>query len=147
MTSAAIWDSFLTTQTAALPYSILDYSIIMKMMRIKKVLFSKWTWITRRSYTTETTTIHLLQIMTIEPDITGVKQHSLRAQYFGSACLYSRKLICSFFPKKDYVVLGQLLRLYLDRGMRLGKVHRAIRLNYLPMLQATLQITQKNASS
>ena len=65
--------------------------------------------------------------MTIEPEITYEKQHNLRAQYFGAACPYSRKLICSFFTKKHYVVLGQLLRFSLDRGMRLVKVHRAIR--------------------
>ena len=32
-----------------------------------------------------------------------------------------------FLQKKHYVVLGQLLRFYLDRGMRLVKLHRAIR--------------------
>ena len=50
------------------------------------------------------------EVMTIEPGITGEKQHNLRSQYFGAACPYSRKLICSFLPKKHYVVLGQLLR-------------------------------------
>ena len=34
-----------------------------------------------------------LEIMTIEPEITGVMQHNQRAQYFGAACPYSRKLI------------------------------------------------------
>ena len=37
------------------------------------------------------------EIMTIEPKITGKKQHNLRAQYFGAACPYSRKHICFFF--------------------------------------------------
>ena len=55
------------------------------------------------------------EAMTIEPEITGEKQHNLRAQYFGAACPYSRKLICSFLQKKHYVVLGQLLCFYLDR--------------------------------
>ena len=50
------------------------------------------------------------KVMTIEPEITGEKQHNLRAQYFVAAYPYSRKLICSFLPKKHYVVLGQLLR-------------------------------------
>ena len=50
------------------------------------------------------------EVMIIEPEITGEKQHNLRAQYFGASCSYSRKLFCSFFPKKHYVVLGQLLR-------------------------------------
>ena len=67
------------------------------------------------------------EVMTIEPEITFEKQHNLRAQYIGADCLYSRKLICSFFPKNHYLVIGQLLSFYLDRGMRLVKVHRAIR--------------------
>ena len=70
--------------------------------------------------------------MTIEPEITGEKQHNLRAQYFGAACPYRRKLICSFLQKKHYVVLGQLLRFYFDRGMRLVKVHRSIRFKASP---------------
>ena len=70
--------------------------------------------------------------MTIEPEITGEKQHNLRAQYFGAACPFSRKLICSFLSKKHYVVLWQLLRFDLDRGMRLVKVHRAICFNSSP---------------
>ena len=67
------------------------------------------------------------EVMTIEHEITGEKQHNLRAQYFGAACNYSRKLICSFLPIKHYVVLSQQLRFYLDRGMKLVKVHRVIR--------------------
>ena len=66
------------------------------------------------------------EMMSIEPEITGKKQHNLRAQYLSAACPYSRKLTCSFLPKKQYVVLGQLLRFYLDRGMRLVKLHRPI---------------------
>ena len=72
------------------------------------------------------------EVMIIEPEITCEKQHNLRSQYFGAACLYSRKIICSFLPKKHYAVLGQLLRFYLDRGMRLMKLHRAIRFKSSP---------------
>ena len=64
--------------------------------------------------------------MTIELEITGEKLHNLCAQYFGAACPCNRKLICSVFPKKHYVVLGKLFRFYFDRRMRLIKVHRAI---------------------
>ena len=46
------------------------------------------------------------EVMTIESYITGRKQHNLRPEYFGAACQYSRKLICSFLPKKHYLVLG-----------------------------------------
>ena len=72
------------------------------------------------------------ELMTIEPEIIGEKQHNLRAQYFGAACPYSRKLIILFLPKKHYVVLGQLLRFYLDREMKLVKLHRAIRFKSSP---------------
>ena len=72
------------------------------------------------------------EVMTIKPEITGEKQHNLRALYFKAACPFSRKLICSFLPKKYYVVLGQLLFFYLDRGMRLVKVHQAICFNSSP---------------
>ena len=53
-------------------------------------------------------------VITIEHEITSEKQHNLRAQYFGAECPFSRKLICSFVLKKHYVMLGQLLRFYLN---------------------------------
>ena len=40
------------------------------------------------------------EVMTIEPEITGKKQHNLHPQYFKAACLFSRKILCSLFPKK-----------------------------------------------
>ena len=46
------------------------------------------------------------EVMTIDPEITGEKQHNRRAQYFGVACPYSRKLICSFLMRKHYVVIS-----------------------------------------
>ena len=65
--------------------------------------------------------------MNIDAEITGEKQHQLRSKYFGAACPFSRKLVCSFLPKRKYVGHGHLLRSYLDRGMKLVQVHRAIR--------------------
>ena len=75
------------------------------------------------------------EVMTISAEQTGQKQLELRAKYFAAACPHSRKLICSFLPKKRYVVLGHLLRFYLDRGMRLTKVHRGIKFTANPYLQ------------
>ena len=66
------------------------------------------------------------ELITIDAIITGVKQHELRAQYIGAACPFTKNLVCSFVAKKHYVVLGQLLAFYLDRGMYLVNVHRAI---------------------
>ena len=74
-------------------------------------------------------------VITIETKVTGEKQHNLRAQYFGAACPFSRIMICSFLPKKHYVVLGQLRRFYLDRGIKPVKVHRAIRFNSTPYVE------------
>ena len=36
------------------------------------------------------------------------KQVELRAKYYGSACPFRRKLVCSFLPKRHYVVYGHL---------------------------------------
>ena len=44
----------------------------------------------------------------IDAEITGEKQHQLRAKYFGAACPFNRKLVCSFLPKRKYVVHGHL---------------------------------------
>ena len=67
------------------------------------------------------------ELMIIKAEITGEKQHELRTQYFVAACPFTRKLVCSFLPKKHYVVLSHLRAFYLDRGMWLVNVHRAIR--------------------
>ena len=72
------------------------------------------------------------EVMTIEAEITGEKQHNLRAQYFKASFPCSRKLICLFLLKKHYVVQGHLLRFYLDRRMRLVKMNRAIRFKSSP---------------
>ena len=72
------------------------------------------------------------ETMNIDAEITGEKQHQLRAKYFGAACPFSRKLMCSFLPRRKYVVHGHLLRIYLDRGMKLVQVHRAIRFTASP---------------
>ena len=66
--------------------------------------------------------------------MTVEKQHTLRAEYVDAACPYSRRLICSFYTKKHYEVLGQLLRVYLDRGIKLVKVHFVIRFKSSPYI-------------
>ena len=74
------------------------------------------------------------ELMFITPETTGPKQHELKAKYFAAACPHSRKLICSFLPKKRYVVLGHMLRFYIERGMKLTKVHRVIKFTANPYL-------------
>ena len=54
------------------------------------------------------------ELMTIDAEITSKKQHKLRAQYFGAACPFTRKLLCAFLPTMHYVVLGELLAFSLE---------------------------------
>ena len=70
--------------------------------------------------------------MTIKHETISKLQHNLRSYYFSEACPYSRKLICLLLIKNHYVVTGQLLRFYLDRKMRLVKLHYAIRYKSSP---------------
>ena len=79
------------------------------------------------------------EVMKIEPNIAGEKQHNMRAQYFGAARPFSRKLICSFLLKTHYVVLGKLLRLYLERKMRLMQLHRAVRFKSSPYVASYIE--------
>ena len=72
------------------------------------------------------------ETMTIGAEITDEKQHQLRAKYFEAACPLSRTLEYLFLPTRKYVVHGHLLRFYLDRGMKLVRVHRAIRFTASP---------------
>ena len=50
------------------------------------------------------------ELMTIEPEITGEKQHKLRAQYFGAVCPFTRKLVCLFLPKNTTWCSGSYLQ-------------------------------------
>ena len=81
--------------------------------------------------------------MTTELEVTNSKLHNLRAMYFRAACSFMRKLICSFLPKEHYVVLGQRFWFYLDCGMRLVKVHRAIRFNSSPYVTNYIETNTK----
>ena len=133
-TSVAKWNCFWTTRTNALQSSTLDYFIIGRTNRTKKFYSRSG-----------------LGVFALAPQAgrrlfarfggdddwaseTGKNQHNLRDQNFGAACPYKQKLICSFLPKKHNVLLGQLLRFFLDRGMRLVKLHRAIRFKSLPYI-------------
>jgi len=73
------------------------------------------------------------EIMTIDVKTISNKQHELLNKYFGATNQYSRKLVSSFLPKRNYVVLGELLQFYLDNGMRLVKVNSGIHFTASPI--------------
>ena len=51
----------------------------------------------------------------------------MRKLYNGDSEPFSRKLVCSLLPKTHYVVFSETLKFYLERGLKVRKVHRAIR--------------------
>ena len=56
--------------------------------------------------------------------------------------------MCSLLPKKHYVVFSETLKFYLERGMKVTKVHRAIRFEVKAMLAdyITLNTDQRAAA-
>ena len=66
-------------------------------------------------------------------------QHKLLVDYFNGGAPGSKKLICSFLPRIRYTTFGQNLQLYLLRGMKHTKVHRAIKFTALDYLSAYIK--------
>ena len=63
--------------------------------------------------------------------------------YYGATCLSKHKFICSFLPKKHCVIYSPLLLYYLDRGLQVGKVHRAMQFNASPILKDYIDYNAK----
>ena len=55
-------------------------------------------------------------LMEIKTEMLFAKHLHLRRKYYGAATLYSRKLVCSFFPKKKYVFHSENLKFYPGAG-------------------------------
>ena len=73
----------------------------------------------------------------------STKQHQLQMKYYGATCSSKHKLICSFLPNKHYVIYSPLLLFYLERGLQVGKVHRAIQFNASPILKDYIDYNAK----
>ena len=70
------------------------------------------------------------EMMSINARMLSSKQVELYRDYYGEAGKpHSRKLICSFLPKRHYVVHSELLKYYIKIGMRLTHVHRGVKFN------------------
>ena len=54
----------------------------------------------------------------------------------------NRKLICSLSPKKHYVIFSVTLKLYIKRGMKVTKLHRAIRFETKSMIAEDIHFNQ-----
>ena len=79
------------------------------------------------------------ELLDITPEMLSETQHRLVVKYFNAAVPGNKKLICSLLNKRNYVVFGQMLQLYLIRGMKLTKVHRGIKFTAQPYLAAYIQ--------
>ena len=67
------------------------------------------------------------ELMEIKTEMLSAKHLQLRRKYYGAATPYSRKLVCSLLPKTKYVRQSENLKFYLERGMKVRKVHRGIK--------------------
>ena len=70
------------------------------------------------------------ELFEITTEMLSEKQHALRRKYYGASNPYSRKLVCSLLPKKHYMLFGEMLKFYLERGLKVTKVHRAIKVHH-----------------
>ena len=67
------------------------------------------------------------ELLEIKTEMLSEKQLRLRRLYYGDSEPFSRKLVCSLLPKKHYVVYSETLKFYLERGMKVTKLHRGMR--------------------
>ena len=67
------------------------------------------------------------ELLKIKTEMLLERQMRLRRFYYGDSEPFRRKLVCSLLSKKHYVVFSKTLKFYLKRGMKVTKVHRAIR--------------------
>ena len=67
------------------------------------------------------------ELLEIKTEMLSEKQLRLRRLYYGDSEPFSRKLVCSLLPKKNYVVYSETLKFYLERGMKVTKLHRGMR--------------------
>ena len=86
--------------------------------------------------------------MQIKTEMHSEKQLRLQRPYYGDRDSFSRKLICSLLPKKRYVVFSETLKFYIERGMKVTKLHRAIRFESKAMLANYIKFntTQRTAA-
>ena len=67
------------------------------------------------------------ELMEIKTEMLSAKHLQLRRKFYGAATPHSRKLVCLLLPKKKYVLHSENLKFYLERGMKVTKVHRRIK--------------------
>ena len=83
------------------------------------------------------------EVLEIKTEMLSAKHLQLRRKYYGAATPCSRKLVCSLLPKKKYVLHSENLKCYLERGMKVTKVHRGIKFStgdYLKVIELLLLV-------
>ena len=64
--------------------------------------------------------------MEIKTEMLSAKHIQIRRKYYGAVTPYSWKLVCSLLSKKKYVLHSENLNFYLEREMKVTKVHPGI---------------------
>jgi hypothetical protein len=83
----------------------------------------------------------------ITGDILSDKQHELSQRIYGDRSPYSKKLACTLYNKKGYVVLSDNLKYYLERGMRVTKIHKAMKFETRKFAQGYIDFNTKMRAS
>ena len=86
--------------------------------------------------------------MQIKSEMLTEKQMRLQRLNYGESDSFSRKVICSHFSKMRYVVFSEKLKFYIERGIKVTKLHRAIRFESKAMLADYIKFntTQRTAA-
>ena len=83
------------------------------------------------------------ELMEITFDMLSEKAAELHRFYYNDSKPYSRKLICSLLPKNKYVVFIENLKFYIQRGMKVTKLHSAIKFKTQELLAPYIDFNTK----
>ena len=87
------------------------------------------------------------ELMEITFDMLSEKAAELHRFYYNESKPYSRKLICSLLPKKKYVVFSENLKFYIQRGMKVTKLHSAMKFKTQAMLAPYIDFNTKQRAA
>ena len=102
-----------------------------------RATYLRWTWSTQRTYTTRTILLAPKR-MVVQKEWMSEYQHNFLG--VGVAPTEVEKLVPNLRNKDRYALHYRNLQLYMSLGMRLTKVHRALRFDQSPWMEPYIQM-------